>query len=276
MPGIVTLFAHYHADNIIADYVLFHLKALQHISQHVVFITTADPSEEELAKLTGSVSEIIVQPQNVGFDFYSWSSYLKKNRSFIESYDGLLLTNSSIIGPLFPLQPMVEKMAHHAYWGMTDSYEIGYHLQSYFVFFQKKVLNTQIFWDFFENIIPFPSVESVIQSYEVNLTIYFRHYFGNPGVVANPKFSYRRKTEIKWLSFNREKRRDVVLYYKHWGLFKYFEFREPVNPMLCYPNQLLATDFPYVKVKLLSNNVYCVPLQTIKRQLQDVIGYRDV
>ena len=252
----VTLFAHYDPDNIIADYILFHLKHLKENSDFLVFITTSRLDEMELQKLSGIVSEVVIQPQNVGFDFYSWSSYLVKHRAEIEKYDGLLLTNSSIIGPLFPLGPIIQSMQSHAYWGMTDSYQIDYHLQSYFVFFQGNTVRTQIFWDFFENIIPFPSVDSVIQAYEVNLTRYLQHFFGKPGVVALKEASFVRRRVFKFFSFHKEKKEEWMLVYKHFGLFKYLELRDAVNPCFYFSDQLIAQQFPYVKVKLLKNNHY--------------------
>jgi O-antigen biosynthesis protein len=54
----------------------------------------------------------------------------------------------NLYGPLFPLDSIVETMLSRQdvdFWGLTDSYEGGWHLQSYFLCLSKKVLASQAF-----------------------------------------------------------------------------------------------------------------------------------
>jgi lipopolysaccharide biosynthesis protein len=62
--------------------------------------------------------------------------------------DYLLLTNDSLFGPVFPLAPIVANMLLKPgidFWGLTDSYQDGWHIESYFLCLSKKVLTSDVF-----------------------------------------------------------------------------------------------------------------------------------
>jgi lipopolysaccharide biosynthesis protein len=64
-----------------------------------------------------------------------------------------LLTNDSIFGPLFDLAPLFEKMETQKeidFWGLTDSYEGSWHLQSFFICLSRKVFRSDSFLNFFK------------------------------------------------------------------------------------------------------------------------------
>jgi rhamnosyltransferase len=62
-----------------------------------------------------------------------------------------------------PLAPM-------DFWGITNSYEIKPHLQSYFIFFNKNIFSDNVFHTFWNNYLVYKDKRSIIEKYEVGLT----------------------------------------------------------------------------------------------------------
>jgi hypothetical protein len=118
------------------------------------------------------LAPLVLQRENVGWDFASWLAGLDAVRSLIDDADELLLTNDSAFGPLFPL---AESWAHERvrdadFWGLTDSWQSGYHLQSYFLVLRRRALTHPALWRFLEDY-PFPAAKrQVVRDGEIGLT----------------------------------------------------------------------------------------------------------
>lgn len=74
---------------------------------------------------------------NQGLDFGAWQDLM--NQRVTQHADYILLTNDSIFGPIYPLQPIFKQMLTPDLdiWGMIESYEINWHLQSWFLCFNR-------------------------------------------------------------------------------------------------------------------------------------------
>ncbi len=155
----------------------------------------------------------------------------------MQAVDQLILTNSSLLGPVAPLSSVIEKMADHSIWGMTENFHPRHHVQSYFLAFKKDVLQRTFFWDFFSNIIPFATMSSVINAYETTWADYFATQGFLPAIVAPPELGLEyRRTKIAQLFRSQS--------YKTY----------PVDPCFFYPEELVMAGVPYVKVKLFQGN----------------------
>jgi rhamnosyltransferase len=92
----------------------------------------------------------------------------------LSQFEELLLTNSSIIGPLQPLAPFWQSsaVADCDFWGFSDNDEFKLHLCPYFVVFRKRLLHSARFGDFWRSVLPYPyqSKQQVIFSYELGLS----------------------------------------------------------------------------------------------------------
>ena len=165
----LALYAHYSADDTIARHVLFYLQKLNELGFQICFISNSPVSvsgETELKKNC----ERIIQRENSGYDFSMWKAGLEEYD--LSKCDELLLTNSSIIGPIHPLSPLWQNAAASPsdFWGLTDNDEIGRHLQSYFIVFKQNVIHSKPFTDFWRSVLPYKNKQQVIQSYEIGLT----------------------------------------------------------------------------------------------------------
>jgi lipopolysaccharide biosynthesis protein len=80
---------------------------------------------------------------------------------------------------------------------MTDSYEIAYHLQSYFLVFKKRVLQSPAFRDFWDSVSVLESKDDVIRKYEVGMSQVLISAGFKPGAYAPSPSSRFRVLAIK-------------------------------------------------------------------------------
>jgi lipopolysaccharide biosynthesis protein len=176
------IFAHYDKDNLVDEYVLYFLQNLKTVSNQIIFVTTSNIAKDEMAKLNRYCDKIILK-ENQGYDFVSWQEGLKAI-SGNSDFDELVFCNDSVYGPLYPLPDVFDTMSSKNcdFWGITDSYEINYHLQSYFLVFKKNVVRSEIFQRFWNDVTVESSKNEVIKKYEVGLT----HAFISAGFKPQP------------------------------------------------------------------------------------------
>ncbi len=166
----IAVFAHFDKNNIIDDYVTYYLKHLKEIVNKIIFISDSFLCEEELEKISGIVGLYQAKPHGM-YDFgsYKIGTELIKNP---EDYDELIWCNDSCFGPLSPFGPIFEKMENTEcdFWGLTENYEINYHIQSYFIVFRKKVFLSECFKEFFKSICPEKNKLKIVKKFEVGLS----------------------------------------------------------------------------------------------------------
>ncbi len=164
--------------------------------------------------------------------------------------DELILTNSSIFGPFKPLAPIFERMASSScdFWGMTESFENVRHLQSYFLVFRRRVLQSADFKRFWDSVLPYKDKGQTTRAYELGLTIFLTER-GFTGEAALPHSALPQTP-----------------------LWKRWRHQPPLNPLLAYPAALLEMGMPFVKVAVLRDNLGRVPLEPLYR-LMEAAGY---
>jgi hypothetical protein len=118
------------------------------------------------------LAPLVLNRANVGWDFASWLAGLHEIRELAEDAQELLLTNDSVFGPLFPLQEAWDspRVRDADVWGITDSWEIRYHLQSYFLLLRRRALTHPAFWRFLEAYSFPPAKRQVVRDGEVGIT----------------------------------------------------------------------------------------------------------
>ncbi|WP_434356130.1 hypothetical protein NF212_12605 [Parasalinivibrio latis] len=164
----LAIFAHYDRDNIVDAHVLFYLKSLSDFVDKLVFVSVS--KLENLEILDGIVDHVVLR-ENVGYDFMSWQQGIE-SQSDINDYDELILCNDSCYGPLRSFENIFAEMSHKDtdVWGITDSVQISYHLQSYFLVFKRNVFLSACFKDFIKGIKQEINKFEVVEKYEVGLT----------------------------------------------------------------------------------------------------------
>lgn len=234
-PRRLILFAHFDSKNCVRPYILHHLEALKALGE-VWFISNSPLPPSESERVKPYVGNVILR-ENTGLDFGMWKTALQSVN--LESYDELLLTNSSIVGPSSPLGPIFERMngTDCDFWGMTESWEMTHHLQSYFLVFRKPVIQSMAFAQFWEGVLPYTSRFNIVHSYELGLS----PWLWQNGFKGVPSFP---------MSLLQFKRASLVHRIKRMFSKRVRKLRDPT---LCHPYILLRMGMPYLKLKVSSS-----------------------
>lgn len=237
----VALFAHFDRDAEIKDYIYYHLEHLARHCQRVLFISNSAVDDSHRVKLSKICSGVFVRG-NIGLDFGMWRDAL--DQVSLDDIDELLLTNSSVFGPIPSLDDVLKKMADIEcdFWGLTESPEIVPHLQSYFLVFRRRALTSDAFRAFWKSVLMFRDKNQVIRSYELGLSVFLKEQ-GLKMCALMPV---------------------DALPYKGLGIRKR---RYRSNPIVGKPLELLRQGVPYVKLEVFRSNPFKVNLKTLRREM---------
>lgn len=114
---------------------------------------------------------VVLRRPNLGYDFGSWSVALDRYPP-VAGLGHVILTNDSMVGPFGPIAPLLAafEATPTDVWSLTDSYQLGHHMQSFFVGFRGGVLAEPAFRRFFRGVRVEPEKMDVVRRYEVGLT----------------------------------------------------------------------------------------------------------
>jgi lipopolysaccharide biosynthesis protein len=164
--NMVLFFAHYDPEGFVDDHVIQSISAMRACACDVVFITSTECSEQ-LAKAEPYCKSILVK-SNAGRDFGSWYIGTKTYLEEISDYDAVIWMNDSTYFPLFDLHEMFASMRAREldFWGVVDSYNLRWHVMSWFWFFGKKIVDSDWFANFVAEYNPRYSKWDQIRNYE--------------------------------------------------------------------------------------------------------------
>ncbi|WP_212525190.1 rhamnan synthesis F family protein [Actibacterium sp. MT2.3-13A] len=165
------IFAHFDRQGRVDDHVLHYLHHLRRAGREVIFVTnSADLSDPCIERVRPFCSAIIIR-ENKGYDFGSWKAGIQQSRN-LDFYDTVILANDSVYGPIGDLGEKITHMRQRGldFWGITDSYEVTHHVQSYFLFFENRVVTSQAFRAFWAGLPLYRFKWSVIWNGEIGLS----------------------------------------------------------------------------------------------------------
>jgi len=170
----IAVFIHFDGRGRVHRYVEYYLAKLAEAGFHIVFVSNAPKFPmESVGAVKPHVSSILWR-ENVGYDFGAYKEGINEVPD-LETRDLLVLCNDSVYGPVHSIADVVEKMDAQDVdiWGITDNWEVKYHIQSYFIAFKKSALVSTAFAKFWKNLRFVQSKFWVIKKYEIGLTQYF-------------------------------------------------------------------------------------------------------
>ena len=178
----ILFFVHYNKYNGLADYVVYLLQHVKRLYQKIVFISNSTLTKDDLERLNG-LYDTFIQRENIGFDFGAWKDALfQEGWEALSVYDSVTLMNDTCFGPLFDLGKIYKRMEdRNDFWGLVNhrSIPIGMpgsnapipeHIQSYFLCFNKNVVVSSVFKQFWDAVLNEKFVNLVISKYETQLT----------------------------------------------------------------------------------------------------------
>lgn len=172
------VFSHFDPNNRIEPYVLLYLTELKRCGWSTILVSTSSSLDEASVNSVKQVTEAVILRENIGHDFGSYKVGIDHLFCQCTSINRILLANDSIFGPFFGLDDIFAKSDRYDIYGLTDSYEYGYHLQSYFLLYNRKIVNSPCFRDFW-NSVQFidpkkPDAKRfIIRSYEIGGSQFF-------------------------------------------------------------------------------------------------------
>jgi glycosyltransferase involved in cell wall biosynthesis len=201
----VCLFSHFDVDNKIDAHVISYLSALKAEGFEIILVTSNLQLDKASVDEAQTICTSLIYRENKGYDFAGWALALRLFPSLYSAHE-VLMCNDSVYGPLRALRPIFEKMnqASCDFWGITESREVEWHLQSYFLVFKSTALNSAIFRDFWMAVKALPDKTELIHAYEVPMARLLANGGLRPGVlvaleevssvICNPTLNPWRKT----------------------------------------------------------------------------------
>lgn len=169
------VFAGYNKDGTIAPYVITYLKALNEVTNGVVYIADSPLKEGEVEKL----KDLTLYTQHIRHNEYDWGSYKRgynwlKRKGYLAHTDELIFANDSTYAPIGgSFKPMFDKMDKQKeldFWGNSQNQAFTPHIQSYFMVIRRPLLTTAKFRSFLNSISHQPDASMYITEYEVKFT----------------------------------------------------------------------------------------------------------
>ncbi|HFI0812195.1 TPA: rhamnan synthesis F family protein, partial [Streptococcus suis] len=173
------VYVHYNKYNVVSEYIYYQLKSIRSIYSDIVFVSNSHVSKDKVQYLQSErLIDFFIQRDNIGYDFAAWKEGL--NQVTIYQYDSVTLMNDTCFGPLWNLEDYYSQFDSDVnvdFWGMTnhletkiDSVVVPEHLQSYFMVFKKRILQSQAFVGFWSSVSDLTDIQDVIKLYESRLT----------------------------------------------------------------------------------------------------------
>jgi rhamnosyltransferase len=193
----ILFFVHYHRYDGLSAHVLYMLTQIKKIYSRIVFISNSPLSELSREKLAG-LTDAIIQRENRGFDFAAWCDALTaEGRDKLADYDNVTLMNDTCFGPFFDLGAIYEQYEDDEkidFWGMTKSKgtfdnplsPVPSYLQSYFLCFKRRVINSAAWQNFWRNITDEANLKKIAPKYELQLT----------AILKDAGFNYTAMNEV--------------------------------------------------------------------------------
>ena len=254
------IFAHFDRHDELAEYVIYSLQSMAVHVDDLVFVTTSKLGASDRNCLEKICHKVIFR-ENIGHDLYS-------HRVGLESvnwrqYNEIVLSNDSVYGPMTDLGELFGTMGAKGYdfWGISDNYDIAYHVQSYFLVFSEAVVQSAVFERFWEAMVAGSDKSRVIRDYEVGLTQELKSSGYYCGVLSPSKKMGTLERIVRYRSHYwnmfRERWNDPALYF---SLIGGIGEKSSMNQThYDWRNMLITNRSPYLKVNLLRDNPQALP-----------------
>lgn len=166
----MSIFAHYDTDKQIKAYVIYYLQQLKLICEDIIFVSTSKLDESECVKLNSLCSKLIIR-ENIGHDFYSYKVGIESIEN-LRTVNQLILCNDSCFGPLYSLAKIFNepRLQNSDFWGMSANSRPIFHLQSFFLVFNRQVIQSDEFKQFWRDLQILTDKDQLVLEYEVGLS----------------------------------------------------------------------------------------------------------
>ncbi|MBW4035987.1 MAG: lipopolysaccharide biosynthesis protein [Proteobacteria bacterium] len=262
-PKIV-LFLHWDRGGRVREALFTYIAQLAESGRSVVFITNAgkiEPNAE--ARLLTLCAGVLIR-RNIGYDFGGWRDGIETLNLPQPETEEIIIVNDSVFGPVRPLEATLLRLDYTDadVWGLTESWQRRYHLQSYFVAFGPRAIRAPAFRTFWQQVIPAPSKAYVIGKYEVGMTQAMIKAGMRVAVLWPYEMLTKQITRDQLAGYldgdgaagARNDPLDLTRWLHILRLRDAIARRKPLNPTSDLWRHLLLSGYPFIKRELLRDN----------------------
>jgi hypothetical protein len=168
----VVLFMHFDGRGLVRPQVLDYMREFKANGRDVVFVTNSRKMKPQALEALKEISTGIIVRKNIGYDFGAWRDavdFLELPRAETQE---VILANDSVFGPLVPLGDVLRRLNYKKadIWGLTESWQVRYHLQSFFLAFGPTALRAPAWRKFWDSVRPVPAKDYIVREYEIGIT----------------------------------------------------------------------------------------------------------
>lgn len=243
------------------DFLIEHMRALNKAGRAVILVSNSPKFPESQVNRARPYCSLIAWRRNRGYDFGAYRDGVMLVPDY-DTLDSVIFLNDSIYGPFAPLAPLIKKMSASKadVWGLTDSWDTRWHLQSYFFLFHKAALQDKSVLKLWGNWKHVQSKSWIINNLEIGLT----GQLERAGLRCAAAYPYRDEV----MKFAQRVRDDEILADEslpkpHRELLSRMlnlaDLGAPMNPCHFFWDQLIADGFPYLKREVLTANPIGMP-----------------
>ena len=149
-------------DGIVDDYVLYFLRSFKEICSELCVVVNGNLLSQGKNKLNKLSNKLVIR-ENRGFDSWAYRHAIENyGYNNIKKYDELVMCNFTFFGPIYPLEEMFSEMNSRVcdFWGIhrhrkepknyIANIEICEHIQSHFMAFRKKIIQSSDFINYWK------------------------------------------------------------------------------------------------------------------------------
>jgi lipopolysaccharide biosynthesis protein len=248
------VYVHYDRQGIVSDYVVEQVRQLASAGFRVTFVSNAPRLSDMAVSRVRPFCREMIWRHNIGYDFGAYKDGIRAIGN-LKNCGRLLLMNDSIYGPFWPLGNVLQTFdsSQSDMWGITDSWDGHYHIQSYFVLFSRRAVTSKSFRKFWRR---FPYVNDrawIVHYGEIKLTQRLIRS-GLRAAVLCPYWDVAKSVLAKLESLGwSDLTEGQQAFLKH--LHNNIQFGRPLNSMHYFWDTLIAEfGCPFMKRELLQKN----------------------
>jgi hypothetical protein len=260
----VALFMHFDARGGVRRQLFDYMRELKENGRDVVFVSNAGKIQPAALAALQKICACVIVRKNIGYDFGAWRDALDRLGLPRAETQEIIFANDSVFGPLLPLGDTLRRMDYGKadIWGLTDSWQGRYHLQSFFLAFGPQAIRAAAFGKFWQAVRPVPAKVFVVKEYEIGIT----QAMVRGGLSCAAIWSYDaliKQVRSEGLEHLFEKepsemaKADPIRLTRRLQALRIRDCvarRVPLNPTADLWRQLLAAGFPFIKRELLRDN----------------------
>ncbi len=262
-PKLV-LFMHFDSRGVVRQQLLDYMRDLAENGRGIVFVTNSGKLRPEAMRALQGLCAAVIIRRNVGYDFGAWADALHELGLPRAGTEEVILANDSVFGPLLPLGDVLRRLDYSKaeIWGLTESWQVRYHLQSFFLAFGPAALRSETFAKFWNGVRPVPAKSYIVKTYEIGVT----QAMVKGGLRCAALWTYEtliklvNRDELEKLILAEETelgRADPIQITRKLQVLRIRDAvarRVALNPTSDLWRQLLLSGFPFIKRELLRDN----------------------